>query len=140
MTPRRPEAKAHREIDDALAASGWAVQDYDEMNLSAGRGVAVRELVMASGHGFADYLLFVDGRPVGALEAKPVGHTNGLDPEPRSRRIFAVHRPETLAEWLRADTLRAWTESSTGSGRVVPFMVQVAWEGHDVTERKSSPG
>ena len=26
--------------------------------------------------------------------------TNGLDPEPRSRRTFAFHKPETLAEWL----------------------------------------
>ena len=26
--------------------------------------------------------------------------TNGLDPEPRSRRVFAFHRPETLARWL----------------------------------------
>ena len=26
--------------------------------------------------------------------------TNGLDPEPRSRPVFAFHRPETLAEWL----------------------------------------
>jgi type I restriction enzyme R subunit len=28
--------------------------------------------------------------------------TNGLDPEPRSRAVFAFHRPETLAEWLDA--------------------------------------
>jgi len=59
MTPRHPEAKARREIDDALAPSGWAVQDYEDMNLSAARGVAVREFVMASGHGFADYLLLL---------------------------------------------------------------------------------
>ena len=26
--------------------------------------------------------------------------TNGLEPEPRSRPVFAFHRPETLAEWL----------------------------------------
>jgi hypothetical protein len=71
MSPRRPEVKARREIDDALAASGWAVQDYEEMNLSASRGVAVREFVRAPAHGSADYLLFVDGRPVGTLEAKP---------------------------------------------------------------------
>lgn len=25
---------------------------------------------------------------------------NGLDPEPRSRGVFAFHQPETLAEWL----------------------------------------
>ena len=28
--------------------------------------------------------------------------TNGLDPEPRARNVFAFHRPETLAEWLRS--------------------------------------
>ncbi|MBI4556718.1 MAG: DEAD/DEAH box helicase family protein [Candidatus Hydrogenedentes bacterium] len=27
--------------------------------------------------------------------------TNGLDPEPRSRPVFAVHRPETLAGWVQ---------------------------------------
>lgn len=34
---------------------------------------------------------------------------NGLDPDPRSRRLFAFHKPETLAKWLQAgkDTLRA---------------------------------
>jgi len=50
-------------------------QGRDEMNLSAGTGVAVREFKMAKGHGFADYLLFFDGKAVGALEAKPAGHT-----------------------------------------------------------------
>ena len=45
------------------------------MNLAAGLGVAVREFKMSSGHGFADYMLFVDGKAVGVLEAKPVGYT-----------------------------------------------------------------
>jgi len=36
--------------------------------------VAVREAEMAHGHGFADYLLFVNGKAVGAIEAKPAGH------------------------------------------------------------------
>ena len=26
--------------------------------------------------------------------------TNGLDPDPRNRQVFAFHKPETLAEWL----------------------------------------
>lgn len=55
--------------------AGWVVQNRDEANLSAARGVAIREFRMADGHGFADYLLFVDGGPVGALEAKPEGVT-----------------------------------------------------------------
>ena len=29
---------------------------------------------MADGHGFADYMLFVEGKAVGVLEAKPAGY------------------------------------------------------------------
>jgi type I restriction enzyme, R subunit len=32
---------------------------------------------------------------------KETRFTNGYDPEPRSRRVFTIHRPETLAEWAR---------------------------------------
>jgi type I restriction enzyme R subunit len=70
-----PEAKARVRIDGMLEAAGWAVQDYRTVNLSAARGVAVREFVLARGHGRADYLLFVDGKAVGALEAKKEGDT-----------------------------------------------------------------
>ena len=31
--------------------------------------------------------------------------TNGLDPEPRSRGVFAFHRPETLVEWARVGSV-----------------------------------
>jgi hypothetical protein len=41
--------------------------------VGGGRGVAVREFPMAKGHGVADYLLFVDGKPVGVVEAKKTG-------------------------------------------------------------------
>jgi type I restriction enzyme R subunit len=67
------EARARVEIDRQLAACGWLVQSRTELNLYAGQGVAVREFIMASGHGRADYLLFVDGKAVGAIEAKPSG-------------------------------------------------------------------
>src|SRR5213596_4124952 len=70
-----PEAKARVEIDRMLAAAGWVVQDYAQVNLSAGRGVAVREFVLASPHGRADYLLYVDGEAVGVVEAKKEGET-----------------------------------------------------------------
>ena len=100
---------------------------------------------MAPGHGRADYLLYVDQRAVGVIEAKPEGtplsgvewqsamyaeglppevrlkaltrdgrlpfvfeasgsethFTNGFDPTPRARPIFAFPRPETLARTLR---------------------------------------
>jgi len=67
-----PEQKARVDIDAALVAAGWILQNRDAINLAAGPGVAVREAKMASGHGFADYLLFVNGKAVGAIEAKPV--------------------------------------------------------------------
>ena len=76
MTPM-PEQDARHRIDAALETAGWLVQDRDDMNLAAGPGVAVREFKMAPGHGFADYLLFVQGKAVGVLEAKPAGYALG---------------------------------------------------------------
>ncbi|MGH7325284.1 MAG: DEAD/DEAH box helicase family protein, partial [Candidatus Rokuibacteriota bacterium] len=155
MTPSgsasAPEQVARKRIDLALAAAGWVVQDREAMNVTAGLGVAVREFKLATGCGYADYMLFVGGRAVGVVEAKPVGHTligvepqaeryadglpqelkapvrplpflylstgeitqftNLLDPNPRSREIYHVHRPETIAEWLAAESLPAWAGS-----------------------------
>ena len=62
-------------IDRQLAAAGWSVQSRSELNLFAGQGVAVREVIMAPGHGRADYILYVDQRVVGVIEAKPEGTT-----------------------------------------------------------------
>ncbi len=66
-----PEQQARLTIDGQLAASGWVVQDYKRLNLRAGRGVAVREFPLLAGP--TDYLLFVDGKAVGVVEAKKVG-------------------------------------------------------------------
>jgi type I restriction enzyme, R subunit len=69
-----PEEKARQEIDGLLEMAGWAVQDYDQFSLGASIGVAVREFPLVSG--FADYLLFIEGVAVGAIEAKAGGdHT-----------------------------------------------------------------
>jgi type I restriction enzyme, R subunit len=68
-----PEEEARKQIDIKLVESGWIVQDREEMNLFAGKGVAVREFGLAEG--FSDYLLFIDQSAVGVLEAKPEGHT-----------------------------------------------------------------
>jgi type I restriction enzyme, R subunit len=139
------EQRARVLIDRYLADAGWSVQDRSDTNLFASQGVAVREVIMAPGHGRADYLLYVDQKTVGVIEAKPEGtplsgvewqsamyaeglpadvrlkaltkdgrlpfvfesagsethFTNGFDPDPRARRIFAFPRPETLARILR---------------------------------------
>ena len=63
-----PEEKARRVIDDKLRQSGWVIQDLNRLNLSVSLGVAVREFPTSTGE--VDYALFVDGRPVGVVEAK----------------------------------------------------------------------
>lgn len=40
-----PEQKARQRIDTMLGRAGWVVQDYRSVNLHAGAGFAVRELV-----------------------------------------------------------------------------------------------
>ena len=141
--PPRPEDLARESIDRQLAAAGWVVQSLKDMNLYAARGVAVREFMLTTGP--VDYLLFVDRKAAGVIEAKREGvpltgvepqaerysegvpatipcvfkplpflyqstgvetrFTSRLDPDARSRSTFAFHRPETLADWLRAEPI-----------------------------------
>jgi type I restriction enzyme R subunit len=145
-----PEQEARVGIDTALEKAGWIIQDRDAANIRAARGIVVREFQLRQGYGSADYLIFVDGRAVGVIEAKRQGatltgveiqaekysvglhdlvsapirplpflyqstgvetrFTNSLDPAPRSREVFHFHRPETLAQWLKAKPLE--TEQS----------------------------
>jgi len=74
-----PEQKARREIDAKLTSAGWHIQSREETDLSAGRGVALREFPMKSGYGFADYLLYLDRKAVGAVEAKAEGTLTGVE-------------------------------------------------------------
>ena len=67
------ETRARVRIDQQLTQAGWKVQDKKDLNLFAGQGVAVREVVMKPGHGRVDYLLYVDKAVVGVIEAKPMG-------------------------------------------------------------------
>tara|TARA_R110000787_G_scaffold238691_1_gene344888 strand:+ start:227 stop:2971 length:2745 start_codon:yes stop_codon:yes gene_type:complete len=137
-----PEDQARLRIDELLTAAGWLLQDRAQYNRNAALGVAVRHFQL--GKDEADYLLFVDGKAAGVIEAKKLGVTlSGVseqsekymtalpdylakwqetlvfdyestgeetlfrdmrDPVPRSRRVFAFHRPETLLEWLEDDT------------------------------------
>jgi type I restriction enzyme R subunit len=148
MPNQNPEQVARDAIDAQLRASGWVVQDKNGINFHTGNGQAVREYTTDSGP--ADYVLFVDGKPVGVIEAKQENlgqnittvedqtkdyseaklkwvqksgvplpflyeatgvitrFTDQRDPKPRSREVFAFHRPETLREWLASEkSLRA---------------------------------
>ena len=64
-----PEQHARDTIDARLKASGWAVQDKDRLDFNAALGIAVREYQTDVGP--ADYVLFVDRKAVGVIEAKP---------------------------------------------------------------------
>lgn len=146
--PDLPEQQARANIDAMLATAGWAVQDYKAFNPSVSTGIALCEVPLKSGR--CDYLLLVNRKPLGVVEAKKEGVTlstvaeqsahyaknlpdflatglgpGGLpfryestgvetffrderDPNPRPRRVFNFHRPETLAGWIEsAKTLRA---------------------------------
>lgn len=134
-----PEQIARDVIDDLLQQAGWVIQSKAKIDFSAGLGVAVREYQTDAGP--ADYVLFINRKPVGIIEAKReeegvnlttveeqsvryanaklkylnneplvyVYETTGIvthftdysDPKPRSRPVFAFHKPETIAEWIR---------------------------------------
>lgn len=95
--PPTPEARARQHIDDLLAAAGWIVQDRREFNRTAGRGVATREFPLTTG--FADYLLFVDGKASGAIEAKPEGATlTGVELQSRK---YGAGLPAHVQAWQR---------------------------------------
>jgi type I restriction enzyme, R subunit len=68
MTNQNPEQLARDIIDKQLRACGWIIQSIKQVNLNAGIGVAVKEYLTDVGP--ADYVLFVDGKPCGVIEAK----------------------------------------------------------------------
>ncbi len=154
-----PEQEARVEIDKLLIAAGWSVQPRDKVDLTVAQGIAICEYPLKKGHGFADYLLYVDGAAIGVIEAKKAGvpltaveiqtskysvglpeiipaprrplpfcyqstgvetrFTNLLEPDPRSRPVFAFHKPETFAHWIHADT-RSPGSTVRGKLRVMP--------------------
>ncbi len=88
-----PEIKArHDLINPALEKSGWKVQHFKTANIYASKGVAVEFFQMGKGVGEADYILFVDGKASGVIEAKKEGMTL-IGKEPQSNR-YAQGFPE----------------------------------------------
>ena len=68
MVNLTPEQKAREKIDQMLEASGWVIQNMDTLDFSNHMGVAVREYQTEAG--YADYILFLNRKPVGVIEAK----------------------------------------------------------------------
>ena len=65
---QNPEQIARDRIDAMLREVGWVVQSKGFVDIAASKGVAVREYQTDVGP--ADYVLFVDRKPVGIIEAK----------------------------------------------------------------------
>lgn len=94
-----PEQKARIEIDRMLVEAGWQIHDLKDANIHACRGVAIREFPLKSGHGEADYLLYVDGQACGVIEAKPAGYTlSGVEIQSDK---YKHGLPEALPAWFR---------------------------------------
>jgi hypothetical protein len=53
---KTPEQEDREIIDNMLGSAGWAVQDVNNANILAKRGVALREFSLNPGHGFAGLL------------------------------------------------------------------------------------
>ena len=98
MSPQGDEREAREEIDWLLTAAGWTVCDPDMANLSAHCGVAICEFPLP-GHGFADYLLHVDGKAAGVIEAKKRGATLSVGVE-RGELYFTLRVIEKVVEGL----------------------------------------
>lgn len=64
-----PEQIARDNIDKQLNACGWVIQDKEKINLNEAAGVVVRYYLTQDGKE-TDYVLFVDKKPVGVIEAK----------------------------------------------------------------------
>lgn len=60
-----PEELAREKIDKLLTDCGWILQNRNTINLSASRGVAIREALLKD-RDEVDYLLFVDGKAIGS--------------------------------------------------------------------------
>lgn len=95
--PLLNEAQVRRIIDRLLAAAGWVVQDRRDTNVHAARGVAVREVPTATGR--ADYLLYVDQKLVGVIEAKREGVSLGAVDRQSERYASGLDAGQRLAAW-----------------------------------------
>ncbi|GEM_PF-3064362 len=127
-----PEELARQEIDALLGPCGWTVQDKNAVNLSAARGIAVRELTFKTGE--PDYTLFVDGKAIGTIEAKPVGHSLTGVEEQSEKYVRGV--PFGLPAWRSplpwdacrpiSNVYRAAVLKAACEGKLVPTEAELA--------------
>ncbi|MER7149651.1 DEAD/DEAH box helicase family protein [Streptomyces lydicus] len=106
------EVQAREAIDEMLRLAGWVVQDRDHVNPKAGQGVAVREFTLATGR--ADYVLYVDSKIVGVVEAKREGDHLSSAVEQNDRYAAGVLKEHSLAVWQATEPF-AFRYATTGT-------------------------
>ena len=124
-TGGRPEDRARANIDRLLTAAGWIIQNRDSIDMEAGRGIAIREFPLSPGHGFADYLLYVDGYAAGVVEAKKAGVPSSASKSRPPNTASAcvpkpVSRPLSTISTLQCLQSRIWPARSTAHLTVPP--------------------
>ena len=66
---RSPKELAREKIDKLLQQCSSDLQNHRTINLSAARGIGIREALLKGGDG-VDYLLFVDDKATGTVKRK----------------------------------------------------------------------
>ncbi|MES9827407.1 MAG: DEAD/DEAH box helicase family protein [Candidatus Thiodiazotropha sp.] len=102
MTPPEEtllETETREAIDRKLTDAGWVIQDKKRINLYESLGVAVRE--MDTDTGPADYMLFIDGKACGIIEAKREGTDLGGVAEQSAR--YATSNIKFIERWVAED-------------------------------------
>ena len=103
-----PEARAREQIDNRLRQSGWTIQDLKQLNLTVASGVAVREFPTNTGP--VDYALFIEGVPVGVVEAKKDEEGQALtDVETQSSRYA-----NSQFKWVKREYKARFAYEATG--------------------------
>ncbi len=105
---RTPEQQAREVIDDKLEQAGWKVQSKNEIDFSAGSGIAVREYPTDVGP--ADYALLIDKKPVGIIEAKPKYYGHKLTKVEEQSATYANAR----LKWFNNKEPMTFVYESTG--------------------------
>lgn len=105
---QNPEQRARDKIDRMLAASGWSVQNKDTINFDTSLGVAIREYQTDVGP--ADYVLFVDRKPVGVIEAKRAEEGQSLS----SVEEQSVNYATANLKWIQNKDLLPFVHQSNG--------------------------
>ena len=94
----KPEEKARVIIDRMFEEAGWKVVDRDKYapNMTA---VAIKEGLMV-GNREADYLLFLNGKAVGVLEAKRIETDINSDIVQEQARLYTRSCPKWCQAWF----------------------------------------